>query len=108
MSRLTLLLPALLLASFCAHAADDKPAIKPGWTLLPESTEAKVEQIVLEDDNTRIEELRVRGQTQKVTIKPKDAPSYEIIMGDGSHELSPGAGSTRGAIGKRVWRVLDF
>ena len=80
-----------------ASAADVAPATKPGWT-------------VIEDDSTRIEELRVRGQTQKVTIQPKNgvAPAYEIIVGNGSHELSPGAGSTRGAIGKSVWRVLDF
>lgn len=103
--------PHLLALSLCvsaaAHAADAVPAIKPGWTVL---TEPEVRQTVIEDDSTRIEEIRVRGQTQKVTIQPKNgvAPSYEIIVGNGSHELSPGAGSTRGAIGKSVWRVLDF
>lgn len=72
--------------------------------------EPQVQQIVLEDDHTRVEELRVRGQTQKVTVQPKNskAPAYEIIMGDGSRELSAGPGSTRGAAGQRVWRLLDF
>lgn len=72
--------------------------------------EPQVQQTVLEDDHTRIEELRVRGQTQKVTVQPKNskAPAYEIIMGDGSRDLSPNASSTRGAAGQRVWRLLDF
>jgi hypothetical protein len=33
---------------------------------------------------------------------------YEIITGDGSRDLSDGANTSRGAAGKRVWRVLDF
>ena len=72
--------------------------------------DAKVVETVIEDDSTRIEELRVRGQTQKVTAQPKNSklPSYEIIMGDGSRDLSPGAGTTRGASGRRVWSVLNF
>lgn len=75
-----------------------------------EVPEPQVQQIVLEDDHTRVEELRVRGQTQKVTVQPKNskAPAYEIIMGDSGRDLSASAGSTRGAIGQRVWRLLDF
>jgi len=97
-------------AVFAAHAADAPPAVKPGWTVVPEpAPEPEVRQIVVtEDESTRIEEVRVRGQTVKVTVQPKNAPAYEIIVGDASRELSPGAGSTRGAIGKSVWRVLDF
>lgn len=87
------------------------PPVKPGWTvLIEEPGEPEVREIVLEDDHTRIEELRVRGQTRRATVQPKSpkAPAYEILLGDGSQDLSPGASSGRGAIGKRVWRVLDF
>ena len=72
--------------------------------------EPKVQQIVVEDDHTRVEELRVRGQTQKVKVQPKNskAPAYEIIVGDASRDLSAGPGSTRAAAGQRVWRLLDF
>ena len=90
-------------------------ALSAGSTLAPlaralDVPEPRVQQIVVEDDHTRVEELRVRGQTQKVTVQPKNskAPAYEIIMGDGSRELSPNASSTRGAAGQRVWRLLDF
>ena len=95
-----------MLACAATHAADAPPAIKPGWTVLPEPELRQI--VVTEDESTRIEEVRARGQTVKVTVQPKNAPAYEIIVGDASHELSPGAGSTRGAIGKSVWRVLDF
>jgi len=91
----------LLVIAIAARTALALPAADP-------APEAQVKQSVIEDDNTRIEELRVRGQTQKITIKPKNAPEYEILMGDGSRELSPGPGSTRAAAGQRVWRLLDF
>ncbi|WP_397534438.1 hypothetical protein [Roseateles sp.] len=92
----------LLLASLLALGAAAIHAAEP--------PEPKVERIVLEDDANRIEELKVRGQTQKVTVQPKNskAPAYEIVMGDGSRELSAGPGSNRGTVGQRVWRVLSF
>lgn len=97
MPRSQLLLSALLaLAGGAVHAA--------------EPPEPKVEHIIVEDDGNRIEEVKVRGQTQKVTVQPKNskAPAYEIVMGDGSRELSPGPGSNRGTVGQRVWRLLSF
>ena len=107
---LFLLANASVQAAYAAPAADRQPAIKSGWTVVPEPLpEPEVRQVIVtEDESTRIEEVRVRGQTVKVTVQPKNAPAYEIIVGDASRELSPGAGSTRGAIGKSVWRVLDF
>ncbi len=51
----------------------------------------------------------MRGQLQKVTVDPKGRlPSYEIVVGDGSRDLSEGAGASRGASGKRVWNILKF
>ncbi|WP_271010117.1 hypothetical protein [Paucibacter sp. B51] len=109
---------ALLSGLLCApaQAADPAPA-KPAPA--PEApaaaaadgvADARVTVTVIEDDSTRIEETRVRGQTQKVTVQSKNSklPSYEIIMGDGSRDLSAGPGSTRGAAGKRVWNVFNF
>jgi hypothetical protein len=107
MSRPTLLTAGLLvalgLAVFAAQAAERGASVPPA-----EPAEPQVKWTVIEDDGARIEELRVRGQTQKVTVQPKNAPAYEIIMADGSRDLSAGAGSNRGAAGTRVWRVLDF
>ncbi len=107
--------PALLLAlalygapTLAAEKTSDKPA-SPA-VVAAGVPDAQVTETVIEDDSTRIEELRVRGQTQKVTVQSKNSklPSYEIIMGDGSRDLSPGAGTSRGAAGRRVWSVLNF
>ena len=72
--------------------------------------EPVVQRTVIDDGRATIEELRVRGQLVKATVHPKDgSPSYEIIVGDGSRELSTeGRNNSRGATGKRVWQVFSF
>jgi hypothetical protein len=71
--------------------------------------EPKVQLTVIEDDGARIEELKVRGQTQRITVQPKGGmKAYEIIPADPGRDMSDSAGSQRGAAGKRVWRVLTF
>ena len=40
----------------------------------PAVSEPKIEQIVVEDDAVRIEELRVRGETRKVIVKQSTGP----------------------------------
>lgn len=74
-----------------------------------EVPDAKVEQIVQEDDKVRIEETRVRGLTQKVVVKRKDGtPEYEILLGDSGKDIPVRQGADRGNAGQRVWRVLSF
>ena len=75
-----------------------------------ERGEPSVRHIVVEDDGARIDELRVRGQTQRVVVSPKmrGAASYEIIVGRSGREASDGTGGATGAAGKRVWSVLKF
>jgi hypothetical protein len=86
-----------------AHAQETHPDAPP-------SAEPRVLHIVVEDRGVRIEELRVRGQSQRIVVTPKGgtAPSYEIIPADGSRDLGEGANTSRGAAGKRVWHVLSF
>ena len=68
--------------------------------------QVSVQRLVSEDDQVRIEELRVRGQTQRLSVQSKGtgAPGYDI--------LPPGAGQdltkSRDAAGQRVWPVLSF
>lgn len=71
-----------------------------------EAPEPKVQRIVVEDDGARIEELRVRGQTRRIVVTPKNSPlrSYEIIPGDSARDPTQG----RGSAGQRVWNVLTF
>jgi hypothetical protein len=97
-------LAALSMATCSAASAQEaSPAPQP-------SPEPKVEHIVIEDGGSRIEELRVRGTTQRIVVTPKvgTTKSYEIITGDGSREMFDGANTSRGAAGKRVWHVLSF
>jgi hypothetical protein len=69
--------------------------------------EPKVEHLVAEDDGVRIEELRVRGQSQRiVVISKKGGGRYEILPADGARDLSQD--KSRAAAGQRVWHLLNF
>lgn len=75
--------------------------------------EPKVERIVVDGDNARIEELRVRGRTLRIVVTPKSTIAgfggrYEILTGDGSSDLSHDPTSSRGAAGQRVWHLMRF
>jgi hypothetical protein len=69
-------------------------------------TEPKVQQLVAEDDQVRIEELRVRGQTQRITVNPKGdgARPYEIHTAPAGSDPSKG----REGVGQSLWPVLTF
>jgi hypothetical protein len=74
-----------------------------------EAGEPAVKHTVIEGEATRIDELSVRGVTQRIVVTPKGRGGpYEIITGDGSRDLSFGANTSRGAAGRSVWRMLDF
>jgi len=110
----TLALALMCLAAFAW--ADDRPApgAVPSGATNPAASgrggEPAVQRTVLEDDGSRIEELRVRGQTQRISVKPKVGPraGYEIIVGDGLREPPAGGNADRGAVGQRVWHVFSF
>lgn len=72
--------------------------------------EPNVRRTVIEDNGSKIEELRIRGQTQRISVTPKIGPRkrYDIITGDASRDSTYGTGGARDAVGKRVWDVLDF
>ncbi len=113
---MTRLAPLWLLAvASAALAADPQPAPpRSSPDILREAprsavSEPKIEQIVVEDDAVRIEELRVRGETRKVTVKQKHgpAPAYEVWAPETSR-ASAGGSEQNLTAGRRVWRVLDF
>lgn len=102
--------PRLLVAVSAVAALSAAPVNAQEASPEPRTAEPKVQHIVVEDEGTRIEELRVRGQTQRIVVTPKvgTKKSYEIIPADGSREMFDGANTSRGAAGKRVWNVLNF
>jgi hypothetical protein len=113
---------AIGLAIPAANAADAAPAPARAASATASSSTTTIEEIelgragepnvtrtVIDDRRARIEELRVRGQLQKVTVAPKgNLPSYEILLGDGAHTVGDDPGTSRGSAGKRVWNVLRF
>ena len=103
-----LVLACSTLAPCVAQTAQTAPTALP--TSVAASGEPNVKTTVIEDDSARIDELKVRGHTQRISVKPKIGPKrgYEIITGDGSRDLGDGANTSRGATGKRVWNVLSF
>jgi hypothetical protein len=68
--------------------------------------EPAVQRLVTEDDGVRIEELRVRGQTQRIVVHSKlgNARPYEILPAGQGRDLS----QDKRAIGQRVWSVFSF
>jgi hypothetical protein len=106
--------PKLALTFFALCAACTAPCVA---QVAPEAASAatrrgepEVRRSVTEDEGSRIEELRVRGQTERVTVTPKVGfrKPYEIVIGNAGRHAFDGPGGTRGAAGTRVWNVLDF
>jgi hypothetical protein len=97
-------LVALLLAAFLtlpahATAADEAPPPAPAR----QSPEPAVREVVIEDEGSRIEELRVRGETQRVSVTAKGPffkSTYDIV--------TPRQGRQGDLAGQRVWSVFKF
>jgi starvation-inducible outer membrane lipoprotein len=86
-----------------AQAAEDDPAA-------PGRRNQKIERLVHEDSGSRIEEVRVGGQVQSITVQPKaDLPEYSVEPANLSRTLprQDRSGSSE-AGGTRSWTVLKF
>jgi hypothetical protein len=67
--------------------------------------EPAIQKLTSEDDHVRITELRVRGQTQTLTVQPKipGVPAYDIVV------PQPGVDPAQDPqAGQRVWWSLKF
>jgi len=84
-----------------AQAPAQAPAHAPA-----KDAEPTVQRSVIEDDSVRIEELRVRGLLQSITVRPRNSTArpYQIVTGQDGRDLS----QDRRAAGQRVWSVLAF
>ena len=69
----------------------------------------RIERITNEDALTRIDELRVGGQTQRIDVTPKNgAPAYEVQPLPGGATAGETGGKPTGNAGRSSWRVLNF
>ena len=107
-------LPAVtLFATLCAaqtpaqpaQTAASAPAV--GSTGRPDQT---IQRIRTEDAGSRIDEVRVGGETQSITVQPKvgnGVPAYEVKPSDTARGAAPST-SKNDTTGSRVWNVLKF
>jgi Ni/Co efflux regulator RcnB len=106
-AALTALLAAPVAQAAPVLASEQAPDAAAAKAAAPAaSAPAAFEKKVLEDDKVRIEESRVRGQTQAITVKSKlrGVKDYEIIM----PPLGKDPSQDSGAAGKRTWHLFDF
>jgi hypothetical protein len=101
MTLLLALLPAAVLAQ------QQPAAIEREGKLDPRKNQ-KIEFIRIEDAGNRIDEVRVGGQTQSVTVQPKaNVPAYEMPANDMArsrqNESRDNAGSRQ-----RTWNLFGF
>ena len=118
--RATPLLLLLALATGSALAQDTSqntvqtsPSVRDGLLnqeSKPSRPDQRIEHIRVEDEGSRIDELRVGGQTQSIVVSPKDGmPAYDVQPGTTNRNLTRGEqgnGTTSG--GTRVWKLLNF
>ena len=92
--------------ALCASAALAQTAPLPAAPAPANATEPRIERIRHEDALTRVEELRVAGQTRSITVQPKNgAPAYDVAPATGGEDPSA---TRNGSTGKSRWRLLDF
>lgn len=116
-SRLpTLLRPAAAALLFGLAALAH--ATPPGWTVVeeipgtPDGKEPNVRRTTIEDDNARIDELRVRGAVKSIKVQPKGSGGphapYEVVPVDAGRDPSEGPANSRGTTGQTRWNVKSF
>ena len=111
-------LPALVV--FCATTASAQapspaPATAPANNTLAAQAKAEtvkpagrpdrnIERIHTQDAGVSIDELRVGGETQSITVQPAaNVPAYEIKPADKSR-----SSTETGTTGSRFWNILKF
>lgn len=65
----------------------------------------RIERIRVEDGGSRVDELRVGGETKSITVQPKvgGLPSYDVAPSRDAH-----GSSQDGTTGRRTWKALQF
>lgn len=126
MRAATLSLSALLLtAVVCGSALAQNPAQAPAQPTPQQAQQPsgeeqqgegrlnqRIERLTVEDGGSRIDELRVGGQTQSITVKPKSAgggiPAYQVIPNNGVRDGGPSRAGAETMTAPRVWTLGNF
>jgi hypothetical protein len=85
-------------------APPDEPASSAGLDRTPVE---RVERIHIEDSGSRVDELRVGGQTKSITVQSKTGvPPYQVQPADVTRPARPTNGP--GSAGERTWKIVNF
>ena len=106
-----LFLPALLgtLLALPAGAQTVAPAPDAPRSAATSAPGDRIERITNEDALTKIQELRVGGQTQSIDVTPKNgAPAYQIAPQPAGALPGETGGKPTGNAGRSSWRLLNF
>ena len=110
--RTFVFMATLPLATLCAAQAPAQPA--QAAASAPAATSGRPDQTIqrirTEDAGSRIDEVRVGGETQSITVQPKtgvNMPAYEVKPSDTARGAAPST-SKSDTTGSRVWNVLKF
>ncbi len=97
-----------LLPLAAALAQTPAPLAAPAATEKAGRPDQAIQRIRTEDAGTRIDELRVGGETQQIVVQPKTGgAAYEVKPAEGARGTAPAA-SSGDTNGSRVWNVLKF
>ena len=97
-----------LLAALCGTAlAQGVPRAEDPQPADPRKNQ-KIERLHVEDSAVAIDEVRYAGQTESITVQPKDGlPAYEIQPSSQSRQrVDDGRRGPSG--GERVWNLFHF
>jgi hypothetical protein len=102
-----LLLP---LVAWTAVSAQPAPPLVQAEEQADPRRNQKIERIRVEDDGARIDELRVGGQTQSITVQPKaNVPEYEFQPSDLARSRpADNRDGLSSPSSQRVWNILKF
>jgi len=90
-----------------AQVATPAPTPTPAPAPATPRPEPVITRTVVEDDHVRIEELRVRGQLQRILVSPKASgvQPYEIVPPESGRDMSQ---QSKGISGQRLWQLFSF
>ncbi|HYP84551.1 hypothetical protein [Variovorax sp.] len=115
--------PAVAIALACAASAGYVLAQAPAPAPAPDANlpagrdlqgtdgrhNQKIERIHIDDGGTKVDELRVGGETKDITVTPRgNMPQYEVVPRNKTRTNNQGEGDAGGGTGPALWNVLKF